>query len=1011
MHWCSINETSKNYSYVYKNLDMRDLYLNTVTIKRPTATATEPVEKQYSKFHYMACVGDCGDQGFNFKGKKEEHSYSPWILAVAPTATEYGSRYKTCRVCGEEYWENIDPVADKNNPYTEIAGTMMKVVETLGVVSVDGGYQHSLKVAVLSGKVQRRDWINVMLPDSIWTSFVSFVGEDENEEVSSATKGDTVVLALDDPDYENHHVIEVGTILTDGVGFFSNTRRIAGHYTGTEQLSKNTTYSFVVKDPKKQDGKVLVPSNLKKETVGTQTAYKCSTAVVFNASVVTYKGQKIPVYKKNKNTVATQIGVFVVDDIDVPAPDFYIVSAAGDTVWLAEKNQTLFDGQVEYSYANAKLTLSNANLKNIHLGDALVGGKSLTIFVKEGANTIVNTKDNAIDVAGTLVLSGNKGVTLNVKSTRGTAIKANMLKNTDQSVWNLDCEGYRYAIALNKGISQWNGAVEMHAKCHSKDGYAAFKTAPSTGSFGSAIYEEDCHYMFTTTYNEETEMDEDGYAFVDAEYYPIKEFHLYVDPKISLADTSITFSNSEYKDMVKSFESFNEIDEKAEIINKNAIEISGKMSYDFKTHTLTMENASVYASASGALHIGKSFLDTLYIKIIGEGNDIASQSGFSGNEEASLLIDQNVKLIGDGTLYIEGDESNGIKLGENSVLTLSDQVKLLDWSNGEAVGISDVDSGNAGSKFVIEKNAYLYSTNGLHGVTEFVIDNKGTKKTKHILYPYAANYTFDTVAHEIVYVAPVEKDEDDHLLIIGAGYDMQIADRWVSEINAKDIMGDGSVVFDEKTRTLKLKNVSLKGANAAMWINEKNIVVDVKDVCSFYGDEGSAHVVVGADGSVIFTGDSMVFVSNANETTNGLLVIGSATFTEVSASFEENTGIQSAGTMCIRKSLLNFDDNSTINALDGVRLEFAEFENTDYGFMYGQVMNLSTEKLVKGNYRIVPDGYQSSDVETELTVADDEKELDYNRPVYDILGRKIYVTKGYQGVVVQDGKKYILKGE
>ncbi|MEE3484956.1 MAG: hypothetical protein VZQ98_11620 [Bacteroidales bacterium] len=1015
MHWCSINETTKNFSYVYKNLDMRDLYLKTVTINRPTATATEPVEKQYSKFHYMACVGDCGDQGFNFKGKKEEHFYSPWILAVAPTATEYGSRYKTCRVCGEEYWENIDPVADKDNPYTEIAGTMMKVVETLGVVSVDGGYQHSLKVAVLSGKVQRRDWINVMLPDSIWTSYVSFVGfvgEDEYEEVSSATKGDTVVLALDDPGKENHHVIEVGTILTDGVGFFSNTRRIAGHYTGTEQLSKNTTYSFVVKDPKKQDGKVLVPSNLKKETVGTQTAYKCSTAVLFNASVVTYKGQQIPVYKKNKDALATQIGMFVVDDVDVPAPDFYIVSAAGDTVWLAEKNQTLFDGQVEYSYANAKLTLSNANLKSIHLGDALIGGKSLTIFVKEGTNTIKNAKADAIDVAGTLVLSGNKGVTLNLKSTRGTAIKANMLKNTDQSMWNLNCEGYHYAIALNKGISQWNGAVEMHAKCHSTDGYAAFKAAPSSGAFGSAIYEDGCNYIFTTIYNEETEMDEDGYAFIFDDNTQAKELHLYVDPKISLADTSIAFTNSEYKDMVKALESFNEIDEKAKIINENAISISGKMSYDFKTHTLTMEDAYVYASASGALHIGKSFLDTLYIKIIGEGNDIASQSGFSGYKEASLLIDQNVKLIGDGTLYIEGDESNGIKLGENSVLTLSDQISLLDWSNGDAAGISDIDGGNAGSKFVIEKDAYLYSTNGLHGVTEFVIDNKGTKKTKHILYPYAASYTFDTLTHEIVYTAPVEKEEDDRLLIIGAGYDMQIADRWVSDFNAKDIMGDGSVVFDEKTRTLKLKNVSLEGTNAAMWINEKNIVVDVKDVCSFYGDNGSAHIVVGIDGSVIFTGDSMVFVSDGKKTTQGLLVIGSVTFTEVSSLFEDETGILANGSLCIRKSLMDFKANSTITGgSHDLRLEFAKFENEEYGFKYGRVLVLETDEDVEGNFRILPAGYAGYEETGVADVEEGDKGLDYDRPVYDILGRMIYVTKDYKGVVVQDGKKYILKGE
>ena len=579
-------------------------------------------------------------------------------------------------------------------------------------------------------------------------------------------------------------------------------------------------------------------------------------------------------------------------------------------------------------------------------------------------------------------------------------------------MWNLNCEGYHYAIALNKGISQWNGAVEMHAKCHSTDGYAAFKAAPSSGAFGSAIYEDGCNYIFTTIYNEETEMDEDGYAFIFDDNTQAKELHLYVDPKISLADTSIAFTNSEYKDMVKALESFNEIDEKAKIINENAISISGKMSYDFKTHTLTMEDAYVYASASGALHIGKSFLDTLYIKIIGEGNDIASQSGFSGYKEASLLIDQNVKLIGDGTLYIEGDESNGIKLGENSVLTLSDQISLLDWSNGDAAGISDIDGGNAGSKFVIEKDAYLYSTNGLHGVTEFVIDNKGTKKTKHILYPYAASYTFDTLTHEIVYTAPVEKEEDDRLLIIGAGYDMQIADRWVSDFNAKDIMGDGSVVFDEKTRTLKLKNVSLEGTNAAMWINEKNIVVDVKDVCSFYGDNGSAHIVVGIDGSVIFTGDSMVFVSDGKKTTQGLLVIGSVTFTEVSSLFEDETGILANGSLCIRKSLMDFKANSTITGgSHDLRLEFAKFENEEYGFKYGRVLVLETDEDVEGNFRILPAGYAGYEETGVADVEEGDKGLDYDRPVYDILGRMIYVTKDYKGVVVQDGKKYILKGE
>ena len=227
--------------------------------------------------------------------------------------------------------------------------------------------------------------------------------------------------------------------------------------------------------------------------------------------------------------------------------------------------------------------------------------------------------------------------------------------------------------------------------------------------------------------------------------------------------------------------------------------VSGKVSFDPNTRTLTLDNATIEADGSNA--ILNQDCDYLVIELIGTNTiNVTNSAGIYLQQETSILGTSGSKLT------ITNDK--GAVLFENSPLEINNC-----WLEVEGKwGISA--SNNEAAEVLTIRNSHVEAK----GSTGSICDIAGLKLEESYIYsPYNAAYDADTKSVAVNGVTVKEK------VVIEPGYGFKIAGVDVTKKNCKDLSVidgvDGKISYDPETNTLTMEDVTIDatGNNNGIW--------------------------------------------------------------------------------------------------------------------------------------------------------------------------------------------------
>lgn len=996
----------------------------------------------YDLYHYGLCAGsDCP----KWNGKYEKHQYGGWIVSVLPTSTQRGSRYKECTVCGEKYWDNIEPLPNATNPYIS-KGSYYKINYGKCEFTDDSNDGCLVKGNMLSGRFFAAAWDNdaelnnneivtIMLPDgSNCRMQIGTMWDKNNNNITECVRGDKDVEL--ERLYPTDELLDVrpfvkkfGTMATKGYVvsnpelFTFSTRALVDIKTVFSQVKVGDEHSYDMALGESRMGHIIAVDG------------DDSTAIVrFDEPTLLYEGQpfcwsvgsgvKQQVYRRNVIKALS-------DKVDM-----YIVSASNDTIHLDETSQkSLLNGTVLYSYEDASISLYGANLKTIHLGEKKLNGKDLTINVMEGKNKIQSQIGNAVDVLGKVIFHGEPGVTLNVKSAKGNGIQADCFESMDEkSIWTLSCEGYRYGMKIDQ--IRYRAGAELHVKCADfrDGGYAAISPMKKAGFIDAALSEDWVDYGFSKRYFDvETKEEISGVYVVagidDEDIFDSRsELYFYVNPHVYFGDFQESFAMGA-RSSLENIQS--------DLISK------GKMSYDFSTHTLTLDNVVIddpdYAERYTLL-FDDSYLDTLYVNLVGE-NVIYNYSSFC---EGVVFVNggsvdnggANVKFIGNGTLRAIGKIGFGLG-AEKPVLTVGGHATL---DADETDDYSFYGTSGYGSKLVVERKASIWAAKGIFDLGDVVVENFGEKLTADELAAVGGAFTENAVRPtrvfgDNIYCCEYDKESRKMLLYpnsdsksihIGDNYKIRVGNVWLSSMSELE-----GVEYNPSTKKLTISDsepLVPTLTNEALYIGINGVSVVFENDVIISGGEMAPAVTIDAS-NVSFTceGSVIVNVTSASESAPGILINENSSLIvkNIDLELDDNASVMSKAawttgknaansTLRLKNTSVKFGDNASIYGLN-VEMSTCLFEDTTNAYEEGslsQVVNKSTGN-VSGNFNIIR--FDSSLLPPVSTDFDDVitngEGFDYSKPVYDILGRPMMISTDYCGVVVQNGRRYLLTGK
>lgn len=1023
----SLKKKEYYYDYSYGG-DELELELKPEKFKKIIYNCYEVGDSVFVKFdiyHYGLC---CGNNCPKWNGEREKHNYGGWTVSVFPTATQYGSRYKKCKKCGEMYWDNIEPVADSQNPYlANCKSSYFKITtETLP----DGVYINSRKRFQMEGKTisgvfLQNQTYSIISPDlNTWVSITDITKN--GTLVTQTKKGDgkvTMSCIFPPVVYENNYPMDRCYIVDNPDLFTFSTRALVDIKTVFSQVKVGDEHSYDMALGESRMGHIIAVDG------------DDSTAIVrFDEPTLLYEGQ--PFCWSVGSGVKQQVYRRKVIKALLDKVDMYIVSASNDTIYLDETSQkSLLNGTVLYSYEDASISLYGANLKTIHLGEKKLNGKDLTINVMEGKNKIQSQIGNAVDVLGKVIFHGEPGVTLNVKSAKGNGIQADCFESMDEkSIWTLSCEGYRYGMKIDQ--IRYRAGAELHVKCADfrDGGYAAISPMKKAGFIDAALSEDWVDYGFSKRYFDvETKEEISGVYVVagidDEDIFDSRsELYFYVNPHVYFGDFQEGFAMGA-RSSLENIQS--------DLISK------GKMSYDFSTHTLTLDNVVIddpdYAERYTLL-FDDSYLDTLYVNLVGE-NVIYNYSSFC---EGVVFVNggsvdnggANVKFIGNGTLRAIGKIGFGLG-AEKPVLTVGGHATL---DADETDDYSFYGTSGYGSKLVVERKASIWAAKGIFDLGDVVVENFGEKLTAEELAAVGGAFTENAVRPtrvfgDNIYCCEYDKESRKMLLYpnsdsksihIGDNYKIRVGNVWLSSMSELE-----GVEYNPSTKKLTISDsepLVPTLTNEALYIGINGVSVVFENDVIISGGEMAPAVTIDAS-NVSFTceGSVIVNVTSASESAPGILINENASLIvkNIDLELDDNASVMSKAawttgknaansTLRLKNTSVKFGDNASIYGLN-VEMSTCLFEDTTNAYEEGslsQVVNKSTGN-VSGNFNIIR--FDSSLLPPVSTDFDDVitngEGFDYSKPVYDILGRPMMISTDYCGVVVQNGRRYLLTGK
>ncbi len=245
--------------------------------------------------------------------------------------------------------------------------------------------------------------------------------------------------------------------------------------------------------------------------------------------------------------------------------------------------------------------------------------------------------------------------------------------------------------------------------------------------------------------------------------------------------------------------------------------VSGKITYNPATKTLTLDGASISNDAYQEKPALRNEANPgMIIELKGENNLETESIG-----DGALSLGADTKIKGRGTLSIDASDSQGVGIyvGNDVTLTIEGGARVI--AEGGSNGMYAPTSHPSG--YLVVDDAYL-TAKGTDGAIVGEWEELELKRKCEIIYPIGAKFKQhagvvgyrDNVVKKSVEIAPVETH-----------YDFSINGFKVHSGNYKRLTEfpnvSGDVVFDNKIRELTLNNATIKALGSSPVIhNEEN---------------------------------------------------------------------------------------------------------------------------------------------------------------------------------------------
>lgn len=216
--------------------------------------------------------------------------------------------------------------------------------------------------------------------------------------------------------------------------------------------------------------------------------------------------------------------------------------------------------------------------------------------------------------------------------------------------------------------------------------------------------------------------------------------------------------------------------------------ISGKVSYDHATATLTLDNATISYTGYYSIVVSDDAgaIDHFTVKLIGD-NHISNPTELSSRWDLHL----NTTITGPGSLDLEG----AVNINGNNSLSIDGDCHIA-ASSLVAWDFPDypLTVSGAGTEIVLSSNIFYFPSLTLN-------DGLG------IVEPEGGRYVADYRV-----VTATGGEAEGVIIRVPKAYDLWVAGIQANEVNCADILGDGKVSYDDGTHTLTLNGATITNA-------------------------------------------------------------------------------------------------------------------------------------------------------------------------------------------------------
>lgn len=389
--------------------------------------------------------------------------------------------------------------------------------------------------------------------------------------------------------------------------------------------------------------------------------------------------------------------------------------------------------------------------------------------------------------------------------------------------------------------------------------------------------------------------------------------------------------------------------------------IGGKVSYDPETATLTLDNTIVSCSDDNSIIMSDDggTIDHFTIKLIGD-NLFSTPSDHRSDWQlfSNTIITGPGALNLKGAIYINGKNSLSIN-GDCHVAAMS----LVAWDfTKDPLTVS-----GTGTEIELSGNIYYFPSLTLNdGLT--IVEPKGG----HYVEKYRVVTTSGAEAKGVIIRVPRD-------------YKLWVGGTTVNEENASDVMGDGTVIYDDDTKTLKLNNATIgndalesdraRKEGIGLWADIPGLKVVVSGRTNISSTHNTA-VRFDSDATICGTGTLMetapycMFIAGAKLTVNGgvRLIANSTAYFGITGKLDPepsselviegaNTEVRARGAYgsIIRLKEFTLHDGLEITEPAGAHFEGIHVYDADGNILVGQWVVIS--KPYEG-YDLWVDGHQ-----------------------------------------------------